>query len=51
MARIAGIDIPKNKQGQISLTYIFGIGRNRSREILDKAGVPYEKKVEDWRRR
>ena len=48
MARIAGIDIPKNKQGQISLTYIFGIGRNRSREILDKAGVPYEKKVEDW---
>ena len=48
MARIAGIDIPKNKQGQISLTYIYGIGRNRSREILDKAGVPYEKKVEDW---
>lgn len=48
MARIAGIDIPKNKHGEIGLTYIFGIGRNRSREILDKAGVPYDKKVEDW---
>lgn len=48
MARIAGIDIPKNKHGEIGLTYIFGIGRNRSREILDKAGVPYDKKVEEW---
>ncbi|MDR2085538.1 MAG: 30S ribosomal protein S13 [Bacteroidales bacterium] len=48
MARIAGIDIPKNKHGEISLTYIYGIGRNRSREILAKAGVPYQKKVQDW---
>ena len=48
MARIAGIDIPKNKHGEIGLTYIFGIGRNRAREILDKAGVSYEKKVQDW---
>ncbi|MDD2205000.1 MAG: 30S ribosomal protein S13 [Bacteroidales bacterium] len=48
MARIAGIDIPKNKHGEISLTYIYGIGRNRSREILEKAGVPFQKKVQDW---
>jgi len=48
MARIAGIDIPKNKHGEISLTYIYGIGRNRSREILLKAGVPFQKKVQDW---
>ncbi|MDL2227993.1 30S ribosomal protein S13 [Bacteroidales bacterium OttesenSCG-928-K03] len=48
MARIAGIDIPKHKHGEISLTYIYGIGRNRSREILSKAGVPYQKKVQDW---
>lgn len=48
MARIAGIDIPSNKHGEISLTYIYGIGRNRSREILDKAGVEYTKKVQDW---
>ena len=48
MARIAGINIPKNKHGEISLTYIYGIGRNRSREILEKAGVPFQKKVQDW---
>ncbi len=48
MARIAGIDIPKNKHGEIGLTYIYGIGRNRSREILSKAGVPFNKKVEEW---
>lgn len=48
MARIAGIDIPKNKHREISLTYIYGIGRNRSREILEKAGVPFQKKVQDW---
>ncbi len=39
MARIAGVDIPRNKQVEVSLTYIYGIGRSRSREILDKAGV------------
>jgi small subunit ribosomal protein S13 len=48
MARIVGIDLPKNKRGEIGLTYIFGIGRSRSREILDKAGVDYNTKVQDW---
>ena len=48
MARIAGIDIPKNKRGVISLTYIFGIGRSRSKEILSAAGVDESKKVSDW---
>ncbi|RPG58639.1 MAG: 30S ribosomal protein S13 [Flavobacteriales bacterium TMED191] len=49
MARIAGVDIPKDKRGEISLTYIYGIGRNRSREILDKAGVDFNTKVSDWK--
>tara|TARA_A100001388_G_scaffold276349_1_gene263845 strand:+ start:319 stop:693 length:375 start_codon:yes stop_codon:yes gene_type:complete len=48
MARIAGIDIPKNKRGVISLTYIFGIGRSRASKILDSAGVDESKKVADW---
>jgi small subunit ribosomal protein S13 len=48
MARIAGIDIPKNKRGVIALTYIFGIGRSRSQEILEAAGVDESKKVQDW---
>ena len=48
MARIAGVDIPSNKAGEISLTYIFGIGRSLSREILGKAGVDPAKKVQDW---
>ncbi len=48
MARIAGIDIPKNKRGVIALTYIFGIGRSRSKEILDAAKVDESKKVQDW---
>lgn len=48
MARIAGIDLPKNKHGEIGLTYIYGIGRSTAREILSKAGIPYEKKVQDW---
>jgi len=48
MARIAGIDLPKNKRGEIGLTYIYGIGRNRSREILEKAGVDFSTKVQDW---
>lgn len=48
MARIAGVDLPKNKRGEIGLTYIYGIGRNRSREILQKAGVDYSTKVQDW---
>ncbi len=48
MARIAGIDIPKNKRGVIALTYIFGIGRSRSKEILEAAKVDESKKVQDW---
>lgn len=48
MARISGIDLPKNKRGEIGLTYIFGIGRSRARQILDAAGVDYDTKVQDW---
>lgn len=48
MARIAGVDIPKNKRGEISLTYIYGIGRNRSQEILTKADVDFNTRVQDW---
>ena len=48
MARIAGVDIPKNKRGIIALTYIFGIGSSRSKEILAKAEVDENKKVSDW---
>lgn len=48
MARIAGVDIPDNKRGEIALTYIFGIGRSSSQQILAKAGVDLNKKVKDW---
>ncbi|CCG52576.1 30S ribosomal protein S13 [Flavobacterium indicum GPTSA100-9 = DSM 17447] len=48
MARIAGVDIPKNKRGIIALTYIFGIGKSRATEILEKAQVSQDKKVSDW---
>jgi small subunit ribosomal protein S13 len=48
MARIAGIDIPKNKRGVIALTYIFGIGRSRAKEILAEAKVDENIKVQDW---
>jgi len=48
MARIASVDIPKNKRGVISLTYIFGIGPSRAKEILLKANVDFNKKVQDW---
>ena len=48
MARIAGVDIPKNKRGVIALTYIFGVGRSRAIEVLDKAQVSQEIKVQDW---
>lgn len=48
MARIAGIDLPRNKRGLISLTYIFGVGRSRAKDILDKAGVDVNTKVQDW---
>ncbi len=48
MARIAGIDIPKNKRGEIGLTYIYGIGRSTAQKILQTAGVDFNKKVQDW---
>lgn len=48
MARIAGVDIPKNKRGVIALTYIFGIGKSRASEILAKANVSEDIKVQDW---
>jgi small subunit ribosomal protein S13 len=48
MARIAGIDLPKQKRGEIGLTYIFGIGRSTAQYILTKAGIDWDKKVSQW---
>jgi len=48
MARIAGVDIPKQKRGVIALTYIFGIGKSRAQDILEQAGVSEDKKVNEW---
>ncbi len=48
MARIAGVDIPDNKRGEIALTYIFGVGKSTAQRILDEAGVSRDKKVKDW---
>jgi small subunit ribosomal protein S13 len=48
MARISGIDLPKNKQGEVALTYIYGIGRSNAQKILSSAGVDWDKKVQDW---
>ena len=48
MARIAGVDIPKNKRGVIALTYIYGIGKSRAQEILAAAKVDESTKVQDW---
>ncbi len=48
MARIAGIDLPKNKRGEIGLTYIYGIGRSTARKILAASGIDFNKKVQDW---
>ena len=48
MARIAGVDIPDHKRGEISLTYIFGIGRRSAQKLLTSAGVSWDKKVKDW---
>lgn len=48
MARIAGVDIPKQKRGVIALTYIFGVGKTRAKEILIAAGVSEDTKVSDW---
>jgi small subunit ribosomal protein S13 len=48
MARIAGVDLPKNKRGEIGLTYIFGIGRSTAQYILSKSNISFEKKVNEW---
>ncbi|HTR28056.1 MAG TPA: 30S ribosomal protein S13 [Puia sp.] len=48
MARIAGVDLPKNKRGEIGLTYIFGIGRSSAQYILKTAGIDLDKKVNQW---
>ena len=48
MARIKGIDLPKTKRGVIALTYIYGVGSSNSKDILNKAKVSHDKKVQDW---
>jgi small subunit ribosomal protein S13 len=48
MARIVGVDLPKNKRGEIGLTYIYGIGRSTAQKILMEAGIDYNIKVNDW---
>ncbi len=48
MARIAGIDLPNNKRGEIGLTYIYGIGRSSAQKVLTEAGVDWNVKVQDW---
>ncbi|MFB5945069.1 30S ribosomal protein S13 [Albibacterium profundi] len=48
MARIAGIDLPKNKRGEIGLTYIYGIGRSTAQRILTDAGISFDVKVQEW---
>jgi len=48
MARIAGIDLPRNKRGEIGLTYIYGIGRTTAQNILTQAGISFDTKVQDW---
>jgi small subunit ribosomal protein S13 len=48
MARISGIDLPKNKRGEIGLTYIYGIGRSTAQKILTEAGIDFDTKVQEW---
>ena len=48
MARIAGVDIPNNKRGEIALTYIYGIGRSRAQKILTESDISWDKKAQDW---
>lgn len=48
MARISGIDLPRNKRGEIGLTYIYGIGRSTAQQILNEAGISYDVKVQEW---
>jgi small subunit ribosomal protein S13 len=48
MARIVGVDLPRNKRGEIGLTYIYGVGRSTAQKVLDEAGVDRSAKVQDW---
>lgn len=48
MARIVGVDLPKNKRGEIALTYIYGVGRSSAQKVLTEANVDWDKKVSDW---
>jgi small subunit ribosomal protein S13 len=48
MARIVGVDLPRNKRGEVGLTYIYGVGRSIARKVLDEAGVDRNVKVEEW---
>ena len=48
MARIAGIDLPKNKRGEIALTYIYGIGRSTAQDILERSNIDFNKKAGEW---
>ena len=48
MARIAGVDIPNNKRGEIALTYIYGVGRSTAKQMLETLGIDINKKVDDW---
>ncbi len=48
MARIAGVDLPKNKRGEIGLTYIYGIGKSTAQQILTNANISFDKKVNEW---
>ena len=48
MARIIGVDLPRNKRGEVGLTYIYGVGRSTAQKVLDEAGVDRNTKVSDW---
>lgn len=48
MARIVGVDLPRNKRGEVALTYIYGVGRSTAQKVLDEAGIDRNMKVEDW---
>jgi small subunit ribosomal protein S13 len=48
MARIIGVDLPRNKRGEVGLTYIYGVGRSTAQKVLDEAGVDRNAKVQDW---
>ncbi|MCK7539240.1 MAG: 30S ribosomal protein S13 [Marinilabiliales bacterium] len=48
MARIVGVDLPRNKRGEVGLTYIYGVGRSTAQKVLDEAGVDRNAKVEEW---